>query len=80
MGKFDGYRPKFDVAMVMVVVAVISIAALFVIEIDSPRMSHQPQPPSAGTQSAADQAGARVTPSNPAEMKPAPGVGPVPGG
>ena len=69
MSRFDHYRPKFDVALVMVLVAVVSIAGLFIIEVENPRLSHFPQPPSAETRAAAAEAGARVTPSDPAEVK-----------
>jgi hypothetical protein len=69
MAKFDRYRPKFDVAMIMLVVAAVSIAGLFAIEIENPRLSHFPQVASPETRAAAEEAGARVTPSHPEEMK-----------
>jgi hypothetical protein len=70
MNRFDHYRPKFDVALVVVLVAVVSVAGLFIIEVENPRLSHFPQPPSAETRAAAAEAGARVTPSDPAEARP----------
>jgi hypothetical protein len=69
MSRFDHYRPKFGVALIMLVVALISIAGLFAIEVESPRLSHFPQPPSPETRAAAEGAGARVTPSNPEETR-----------
>lgn len=69
MSKFDQYRPKLDVALIMLLVAVVSIAGLFAIEIENPRLSHFPQAPSPETRAAAAEAGARVTPSRPDEVK-----------
>lgn len=69
MARFDHYRPKFDVALIMLAVAVVSIAGLFAVEIESPRLSHMPQAPSAETRAAVDEAGARVTPTHPDEVK-----------
>jgi hypothetical protein len=69
MNRFDHYRPRFDVALVMLLVAAVSIAGLFIIEVENPRLSHFPQPPSSETRAAAEEAGARVTPSDPAEAK-----------
>jgi len=69
MSRFDHYRPRFDVALVTLLVAVVSIAGLLIIEIENPRLSHYPQPPSPETRAAAEEAGARVTPSDPEETK-----------
>ena len=69
MSRFDHYRPKLDVALIMLVVAVVSVAGLFAIEIESPRLSHFPQAPSPETTAAAQEAGARVTPSHPDEVR-----------
>ena len=69
MNRFDQYRPKFDVALIMLVVAVLSVAGLFAIEIENPRLSHFPQTPSPETRAAAEEAGARVTPSHPDEVR-----------
>jgi len=54
----------------MVLIAAVAIAALLIFEIEKPRLSHRPELPSAGTQTAAKEAGARVTPSNPDETEP----------
>ena len=69
MNKFDQYRPKLDVALIMLMVAVISVVGLFAIEIENPRLSHFPQPPSPETRAAAAEAGARVTPTHPDEVR-----------
>jgi hypothetical protein len=69
MSKFDKYRPKYELAPVMALVAAFSIAALLIFEVEKPRLSHRPELPSIGTQIAAGEIGARVTPSNPAETK-----------
>jgi hypothetical protein len=69
MSRFDHYRPKFDVALIMLAIAAVSIAGLFMIEIESPRLSHFPQAPSPETSAAAEEAGARVTPSHPEEIR-----------
>lgn len=69
MSRFDHYRPKFDVALIMLVIAAISVAGLFMIEIENPRLSHFPQAPSPETSAAAEEAGARVTPSHPDEIR-----------
>jgi hypothetical protein len=68
--RFDKYRPKFEVALLMALIAAVAIAALLLFEVERPRVSHQAQAPSAQTQTAAKEAGARVTPSNPDETKP----------
>lgn len=67
MSRFDHYRPRYDVALVTMLVAVVSIAGLLIIEIENPRLSHNPQPASEETRAAAEEAGARVTPSDPEE-------------
>ena len=70
MNRFDKYRPRYEVAPVMALIAAFSIAALLIFEVEKPRLSHRPEPPTIGTQIAAGEIGARVTPSNPAETKP----------
>ena len=70
MNRFDKYRPRYELAPIMALIAAVSIAALLIFEIEKPRLSHRPELPSAGTQTAAKEAGARVTPSNPHETEP----------
>ncbi len=70
MNRFDNYRPRYELAPIMALIAAVSIAALLIFEIEKPRLSHRPELPSAGTQTAAKEAGARVTPSNPDETEP----------
>ena len=70
MNRFDKYRPRYELAPIMALIAAVSIAALLIFEIEKPRLSHRPELPSAGTQTAAKEAGARVTPSNPDETEP----------
>jgi hypothetical protein len=70
MSRFDKYRPRYELAPIMALIAAFSIAGLLVLEIETPRLSHRPDLlPSAGTQTAAKEAGARVTPSNPDETR-----------
>ena len=69
MDRFDKYRPRYELAPIMALIAAFSIAALLVFEVEKPRFSHRPELPTMGTQIAAEEAGARVTPSNPAETK-----------
>jgi hypothetical protein len=69
MSRFDKYRPRYELAPIMALIAAFSIAALLLFEVEKPRLSHRPELPSAGTQTAAEVAGARVTPSNPDETK-----------
>jgi hypothetical protein len=66
MNRFNHYRPRYDVALVVLLVAIVSIAGLFILEIENPRLSHFPSPE---THAAAKEAGARVTPSNPDETE-----------
>jgi hypothetical protein len=70
MSRFDKYRPRYELAPIMALIAAFSIAALLVFEVEKPRLSHRPELPSAGTETAAKEAGARVTPSNPDETRP----------
>ena len=70
MNRFDKYRPRYELVPIMVLIAAVAIAALLIFEIEKPRLSHRPELPSAGTQTAAKEAGARVTPSNPDETEP----------
>ena len=70
MNRFDNYRPRYELAPIMALIAAVSIAALLIFEIEKPRLSHRPELPSAETQTAAKEAGARVTPSNPDETEP----------
>ena len=66
MSKFNHYRPRYDVVLVVLLVAIVSIAGLFIMEIENPRLSHFPSPE---THAAAREAGARVTPSKPEETR-----------
>jgi hypothetical protein len=66
MSRFNHYRPRYDVALIVLVVAIVSIAGLFIMEIENPRLSHFPSPE---THAAAKEAGARVTPSKPEETE-----------
>jgi len=70
MSKFDKYRPRYEVAPVMALIAAFAIAALLIFEVEKPRLSHRPELPTIGTQIAAGEIGARVTPSRPDETKP----------
>ena len=70
MNKFDKYRPKYELAPIMALIAAFAIAELLIFEVEKPRLSHRPELPTIGTQTAAEEAGARVTPSKPAETKP----------
>ena len=70
MNRFDKYRPRYELVPIMALIAAISIAALLIFEIEKPRLSHRPELPSVETQTAAKEAGARVTPSKPDETKP----------
>ena len=69
MSRFDKYRPRYEVVPIMALIAAFSIAGLLMFEVEKPRLSHRPELPTIGTQSAAEEAGARLTPSNPAETK-----------
>lgn len=66
MSRFNHYRPRYDVALIVLLVAIVSIAGLVVMEMENPRLSHVPSPE---THAAAQEAGARVTPSNPEETE-----------
>lgn len=66
MSRFNSYRPRYDVALVMLLVAIVSVAGLFIMEVENPRLSHFPSPE---THAAASEAGARVTPSRPEETE-----------
>jgi len=70
MSRFDKYRPKYELVPIMALIAAFSIAELLIFEVEKPRLSHRPELPTIGTQTAAEEAGARVTPSKPAEVKP----------
>ncbi len=69
MSRFDKYRPRYELAPIIALIAAFSIAELLIFEIEKPRLTHRPELPTIGTEIAAEQAGARVTPSNPAETK-----------
>jgi hypothetical protein len=71
MSRFNHYRPRYDVALVVLLVAIVSIAGLFILEIENPRLSHFPSPETHApeTHAAAKEAGARVTPSKPEETE-----------
>jgi hypothetical protein len=64
--RFNHYRPRYDVALIVLLVAVVSVAGLFIMEMENPRLSHFPSPE---THAAAKEAGARVTPSRPEETE-----------
>ncbi len=70
MSRFDKYRPRYELAPIMALIAAFSIAELLIFEVEKPRLSHRPELPTIGTLTAAEEAGARVKPSNPAEVKP----------
>lgn len=70
MSRFDNYRPKYELAPIMALIAAFAIAELLIFEVEKPRLTHRPELPTIGTLSAAEEAGARVRPSNPAETKP----------
>lgn len=70
MSRFDEYRPRYELVPILTLIAAFSIAELLIFEVEKPRLSHRPELPTIGTQAAAEKAGARLTPSKPAETTP----------